>query len=81
MKMNIVEQPIEFQKQVGVQYEAIRLSGQTNMFDQGTVRLIAENNDYNELVEAINNNGYSSILKNYSTLKELFSEIEIPECF
>ncbi len=65
-------------KKVIAQYEAIRRLGQTNMFDKNTVQRIAYENEFYELVTAIEDD-YVSILRNYSELMKLVNEKDIPE--
>jgi len=65
-------------KKVIAQYEAIRRSGQTNMFDKNMVQRIASENNFYTLVIAIEED-YSSILKHYSEWIKLIEEEDIPE--
>ena len=65
-------------KKVIAQYEAIRRSGQTNMFDRNMVQRIASENKFYALVVAIEED-YSSILKNYSEWIKLIQEKDVPE--
>jgi len=65
-------------RKVIAQYEAIRRSGQTNMFSRTAVQLIAFENGFFELVVAIDQGCYGYILKNYSELMKLISESDIP---
>ena len=60
------------------QYEAIRRSGLTNMFDKYAVQRIASDNNFYELVLAVEDN-YIAILENYSDLMKLIDESDIPE--
>jgi len=60
------------------QYEAIRRSGLTNMFDKHVVMRIASDNDFHHLVVAADKD-YGNILKRYSEIIEMISEDEIPE--
>lgn len=65
-------------KKIIAQYEAIRRSGQTNMFDKNMVQRIASENNFYALVIAIEED-YSSILKHYSEWIKLIEEKDIPE--
>lgn len=66
------------EKKVMAQYEAVRRSGLTNMFDRHAVMRIASDNDFHDLVVAADEN-YGNILKRYSEIIEMVSEDEIPE--
>jgi Mg/Co/Ni transporter MgtE len=48
------------------QYEEVRKSGLTNMFDLSKVTKIAEDMDYTALLEEIDEGNYGRILRNYS---------------
>ena len=65
-------------KKIIAQYEAIRRSGQTNMFDKNMVQRIASENNFYALVTAIEED-YGSILKHYSEWIKLIEEEDIPE--
>jgi len=52
------------------QYESIRLSGLTNMFDLKKVTEIAEDWDLTALLEFIDDGNYTKIMKNYSAAKK-----------
>lgn len=65
-------------KKVIAQYEAIRRLGQTNMFDKNMVQRIAYENEFYELVEAIEED-YAEILRNYSKWMTEINEEDIPE--
>jgi len=69
---------IENKKKVIAQYEAIRRSGLTNMFDKNMVQRIAYENEFYTLVTAIADN-YGSILSHYSEWIKLVDEKDIPE--
>jgi len=69
---------LENPEKIIAQYEAIRRSGLTNMFDRRTVQRIAYDNDFYELVTAIEDD-YSAILSGYSELMKLIDEADIPE--
>jgi len=66
-------------KKVIAQYEAIRRSGEVNMFDKYGVQHIASDNNLHELVIAIEDGGYIEILKNYSGWIKLITEDDIPD--
>ena len=68
---------MEKPEKVIAQYEAVRRSGQTNMFDKHTVQRIAYDNDFYELVIAIEDD-YMAILNHYSELMKLINESDIP---
>ena len=55
---------------VYAQYEAIRKSGMTNMFDKDGVLQIAEGLGYTELADQIDNGDYIKVLKNYGEAVE-----------
>jgi len=69
---------MEKTKKIIAQYEAIRRSRQTNMFDRHAVQQIANNNEFHELVVAAEDN-YADILGHYSDLMKLITEDDIPE--
>lgn len=69
---------MEKPEKVIAQYEAIRRSGQSNMFDKHAVQRIAYDNEFYELVTAIEDD-YPAILSRYSKLMELIGENDIPE--
>lgn len=69
---------MENPEKIIAQYEAIRRSGLTNMFDRHTVQRIAYDNDFYELVTAIEDD-YVAILSGYSELMKLIDEADIPE--
>jgi len=69
---------MEKAKRIIAQYEAIRRSGQTNMFDKHAVQRIANDNEFYELVIAVEDN-YADILGHYSDLMKLITEDDIPE--
>jgi vacuolar-type H+-ATPase subunit C/Vma6 len=52
------------------QYEAIRQSGLTNMFDRLTVTRIARQMGFDELVAEIKKGNYGKILQNYTKAVE-----------
>lgn len=62
------------QKKIIQQYEDIRQSGLTNMFDYTTVKFIANELLFDALLDFIKNDMkcYRSILKNFSTLMKKF---------
>lgn len=66
------------EEKVIAQYEAVRQSGLTNMFNKNAVQRIAYNNDFFELVNAIEED-YTAILENYSEWMELIDDEDIPQ--
>jgi len=70
---------IENPKKVIAQYEAVRRSGLTNMFDKNAVQRIAFDSDFYDLVNLITDGGYAEILTGYSELMKLIDEDDIPE--
>ena len=52
------------------QYESIRLSGLTNMFDLKKVTEIAEDWDLTVLLDVIDDGYYTKIMRNYSAAKK-----------
>lgn len=68
---------MENREKVIAQYEAIRRSGLTNMFDRHRVQRIAYDNDFYELVNAAEDD-YGAILGSYSELMKLINEADIP---
>jgi hypothetical protein len=58
--------------EIFVQYEKIRESGLTNMFDRNRVLQIAEQIGFDELTEFIeeDNANYGKILRNYGKAKD-----------
>ncbi len=69
---------MENPEKVIAQYEAVRRSGLTNMFDRRAVQRIAYENDFYELVNAAEDS-YREILTGYSELMGLIDEDDIPE--
>lgn len=69
---------MENPEKVIAQYEAVRRSGLTNMFDRYAVQRIASDSGFHELVIAAEDN-YGKILTGYSELMELIGEHDIPE--
>jgi len=65
------------QQKIIAQYEAIRRSGQTNMFNKNMVQHIANKNSFFELVIAIEED-YTKILKSYSEEIKTIEEDDIP---
>jgi len=63
------------------EYEAVRILGQTNMYDKNMVQQIAYMNNFHNLVALIREEEYENILKNYSDNMEILKihHIEIPE--
>ena len=74
----VKEIPEEKRKILISQYEAIRRSGLSNMFYSLSVQRIAYDNDFYELVNAIEDKQYTYILTNYSQLMKLITEDDIP---
>jgi len=66
------------EKKIMAQYEAVRRSGLTNMFDKHAVMRIASDNDFHDLVVAAEEN-YGDILKRYSEVMKSIDEEDIPE--
>ena len=56
------------------QYEAIRVLGQTNMYDQSFVKVIAFHNKYYDLITLMDEKSYSEILKDYDKYIKLIKE-------
>lgn len=77
---NILDLPIEKQKKIIAQYEAIRRKGQYNMFDFHSVQRAAYHNGFYDFVNFTQNNSraYASILQNYNTLIKLIDLDEVP---
>jgi hypothetical protein len=66
---SVLELSEEEQKIIIKQYEYVRKSGLTNMFDTSNVNDIAKHFEFKELVIVTKDSKvYSSILKNYSNL-------------
>jgi hypothetical protein len=71
---NILELANEEQKLIIEQYESVRVSGLTNMFDMNNVNFIAKRFRFKELLTMTKSSkDYSSILKNYSSLISKFN--------
>lgn len=70
---NVMELGNKAQKKIIQQYELIRQSGLTNMFNWTNVRYIAKKIGHTELYNFIKDmESYSSILRNFSTLMKKF---------
>lgn len=52
-------------EQVMQQYEAVRQSGHTNMFDRSNVKNFAEQAGFDELVEVIEQGDYAECMDRY----------------
>jgi len=70
--MNDFEQVMEIiTKEVMEQHEAVRQSGQCNMYDCGCVQMAADNFDFWEL-SMLDRDDYKMLLKNYTKLAEVY---------
>ena len=77
---NIMDLPVEDQKKIIEQYEAVRRSGKFNMFSFFDVQREAHDNEFYDFVNFTDNDSkaYVTILKNYSDLAKLINEDDVP---
>ena len=77
-RKDVKEYTEEEQRKVIAQYEAIRQSGLTNMFNAEAVQLLALKYNFSELYKAIREGAYGSLLKNYTELLSTITAEDVP---